>query len=75
MGEVMLDFGLIGVFVTMFLIGAIIQDFYKKDFAIFSLLMAHLIAVIEIGANILILLLFVYMWYWRLEKWKLKKRD
>lgn len=70
MGETMLDFGLLGVFVVMFTIGAIIQSFYKKDYAVFSLLMAHLIAVIEIGANILILLLFVYMWYWRMEKWK-----
>jgi len=73
MGEVMLDFGLIGVFITMFIIGAIVQSFYKKDYAIFSLLIAHLIAVIEIGANILILSLFVYIWYWSVEKWKLKR--
>lgn len=69
MGEVMIDFGLVGVFTTMFFMGAVLQQLYEVDYPLYSLLMAHAIVTIDVGVNILLLTLLSYIGYARLRKW------
>jgi len=72
-GELMLDFGLPGIFIVMFYCGGVVQSIYKTDYPIYCLMISHLIVSIEVGINIFLILLITYLGYMRFDKWKLKK--
>ncbi len=68
LGEIMLDFGLPGVFLAMLFTGAVLQRLWRRDYPLYALLMAHLVVALEIGAGYFFILLFAYLGYlggWR----------
>ncbi|MEM5804552.1 MAG: hypothetical protein QXU82_01760 [Candidatus Aenigmatarchaeota archaeon] len=67
-GEIMLNFGLPGVFLLAFFMAAVLGKLYEKDYPLYALGMANAIAAIEIGMNVPFMLLFAIL-YLRLIGW------
>lgn len=63
LGEIMLDFGLPGIFLLMLFAGVVLQRLYKRDYPLYAFMIAHLIVSLEIGAGYLFILMFAYLGY------------
>jgi len=65
-GEAMLDFGLLGVFAVSWLIAVVLGNLYRKDYALYAMLFASLIAAMDVGINIFLLLEYIYLGWARM---------
>ncbi len=64
-GESMLNFGLIGIFLVSWWLGAVLENLYRKDYRLYAILTAMLIATLDVGINILVILCFIYLGWLR----------
>lgn len=69
-GEAMLDFGLIGIAVVIFFIANILRKLWEIDYPLYCMLLASLIVSIEVGINVFLILLYIYLGYLRVLSWK-----
>lgn len=70
-GEAMLDFGLLGVFLVAWFIAAVLGNLHRHDYPLYAFLFATLLATLDTGINIFIILLYIYLgWIGLVKEWK-----
>lgn len=70
-GEAMLDFGLLGVFLVAWFIAAVLGNLRRHDYPLYAFLFATLLATLDTGINIFIILLYIYLgWIGLVKEWK-----
>ncbi len=70
-GEAMLNFGVLGVILTGWFAGAVLTNVHRKDYVLYALLMATMIATLDVGINIFVMLEFIYLgWLRTADEWK-----
>lgn len=70
-GEAMLDFGLPGIFLVSWWVGAVLGNLFRHDYPLYTILFSMLLAVIDVGINIFVLLGYIYLgWMGLVSKWK-----
>jgi hypothetical protein len=67
-GEAMLNFGIIGVFLVAWWAGAVLGNLHRKDYALYAVLMAILIATLDVGINVFVLIGLTYLGWLRVIK-------
>ncbi len=60
-GEAMLNFGLIGVFLVAWWSGAVLGNLRRIDYPLYTVLMAMLIATLDVGINVFVIIGFIYL--------------
>jgi len=74
-GEAMLDFGLPGIFLVSWWMAAVLGNLFRHDYPLYALLFASLLVTLDVGINIFIVLLFIYLGWARLVRglteWKM----
>lgn len=70
-GEAMLDFGLLGVFLAAWFVAAVLGMLHRHDYPLYAFLFATLLAALDTGINIFIMLLYIYVgWLGMVKEWK-----
>ena len=64
-GEAMLDFGLLGVFAVSVWAAVVLANLHRKDFGLYAILFSSLIASLDVGINVFLILLYAYMGWMR----------
>ncbi len=64
-GEAMLNFGLIGVLLTAWWAGAVLGNLHRRDYALYAVLMAILIATLDVGINVFVIIGLTYLGWMR----------
>jgi len=64
-GEAMLNFGVPGVIFTGWILGAVVANVRRRDYRLYALLMATLLATLDVGVNVLVMIEFMYLGWLR----------
>jgi hypothetical protein len=65
-GIAMLDFGLLGIFLVSWFVALVLQNLYRIDFPLYALLFSSLFITLDVGINIFVVLLFIYLGWTRM---------
>ncbi len=69
-GEAMLDFGLLGVFLVSWFAGVVLSNLHRHDYPLYALMFATLLATLDTGINIFIILQYIYLgWMGLMRQW------